>query len=156
MTNGYIAALSSGDLSGHCDVAADTVHIRCFFIRDVQFNAAQGIYRLSQCIEVNGYIFLNVQIQVAVEHLNGFLRSAMIVCIITFTECLITIHIQTGITVNRYQFYFLGVVVNAADHDAVTVTGIIITGRTVVHTKQGNRRIVIQKILCFFIQIICL
>ena len=114
------------------------IHDRGLLRRDLDRNAADRVDGIDQSIEINGYVFINIQIQIAVEHVDRFLGSTVIISIIAFADRSFSVHIHCRITVNAHQLDFFGVVVDADNDNAVRITGIIIAVAAVIHTEAGD------------------
>ena len=109
-------------------------------IGHIHIQSAKVINNRCQCTEVYSCIVCNIQVKVGIQHSDRLLcLSVCISCICLRIGFFITeSHIQKGITVNRYEFYIFGIIINTCDNDRITVLSakchILVT---VVNTKQS-------------------
>ena len=128
------------------------IHPFSFLIRQFNLKSSQSIYNTCQGIKIHCHITVDVQIQVAVEHLHRLVRPSVIVSVITLLKCTVPVHIHGGIPVDGHQFHFLGLIINIGKHDHVAVSGVVISVGTVVHTEDRNGRVALHQLPGLLIQ----
>ena len=126
-------------LSFLCCLYTVIVHMNDLGVGHIHIQTSEVIDNGCQCIEVYSCIIRYVQVKVCIQHGDRLLCLAVCIGSICLGVSFLVAesHIQKSITVNRYQFYVLGVVVDTCDDDRITVLAaescILVT---VVNTKQ--------------------
>ena len=130
------------------------IQIFTFFLTlNINIYTTENINRLCNRFEIKGYIIIDINIQVTVQHRHCLLRSTVCVSRIGFLELLLlslTGNIQIGVTIYRHQIYFMRIIVDIHQHDHITVAGLVNTLFTVVQTKTCNGSISFKCYLSFF------
>ena len=112
------------------------IQIFTFFLTlNINIYTTENINRLCNRFEIKGYIIIDINIQVTVQH--RLLLS-------------LTGNIQIGVTIYRHQIYFMRIIVDIHQHDHITVAGLVNTLFTVVQTKTCNGSISFKCFLSFF------
>ena len=95
---GYRISFLTNNSTYFSDIA--TIHCLNFCIRQFKINTIYRIHRIYKCHKIYCDIIFDLQIQIAIQHSNGIVHSAMIKRIITFTERSFAINIHQGISID--------------------------------------------------------
>ena len=94
------------------------IHMNHFFIRHLNVQAAQQIHYIRKRQKVHTDIILDIQIQIPVQHIHGFLRSSLgisHICLIIMLSFLS----KHRVPVNRNQFYFFCLIIETGHNDCI-------------------------------------
>ena len=109
-----------------------------FFFLDLNVQAAHQVNGVHQGLEIYGNIIFYIQIQVLVQHIDGFFGASMEVCVIR----LIIFHVhllQDRIPVDGSHPDLFGLIINRCDNNGIRVSSFFQMSVSGVSSKQGYR-----------------
>ena len=82
-----------------------------FVVRDCEINSADCVHGFGNGPEVYADEVFDVQVQIPVQHLDGRLGTAVVVCVVAFPVFAVSVHVHQGVPVDGNQVDFLRVVI---------------------------------------------
>ena len=128
------------------------VHGRRLVAVDRQLDSPQEIHDIHHRVKVHGDEVLDIQVQVGVEHSHGLFRPARLVGGVRLIIGTVGL-VQEGIPVNGTELQAFRVVIDRGDDDGVGAAREI-TGLMVIDPEQGDRRIALEDLHRFRVQLV--
>ena len=139
--------LLSGHLGSFRLITIDPLDLLRLYIN---LETADGIHHICHYVKVYGYVILDIQVQILVQHADGTCGAAKEITLRSLPVFTVGI-IQIRITVNRQQFDIFCLVIDACHHESITMR---IDGElsfTGVYTIKCNVRITVGYFRFFFL-----
>ena len=121
-------------------ILIDLVHLT---FRNLKIQSSQIVDHLNHRGPVHADIFLDIKIQIGIEHLYRLFRTTMCICRIRFIVSSIA-DTQVRISIDGYKLNVFRLVIDACDHNDIGISCVIIVGASIVQTKQCNIRVSFQ------------